>query len=54
MWRFVSSTGEKLQNLEDVTRGKGVGGGMEVKFIIYDPCMNYFNLEIVSFIEVFN
>lgn len=27
---------------------------MEVEFIIYDPCVKYFNLEMVSFIEVLN
>lgn len=27
---------------------------MEVKFIVYDPCVSYFNLEIASFIEVLN
>lgn len=54
MGRFVSSTRGRLQNLEDVRRRKGAGGGMEVKFIVYDPCVSYFNLEIASFIEVLN
>lgn len=54
MCASVSSTREKLQSLENIRRMKGVGGRMEVKFIIYDPCVKDFNLEIVSFVEVLN
>lgn len=50
MCRFVSSTVVELQSLENIRRMKG-WGEVDIQFLIYDPCVKYFNLEMVSFIE---
>lgn len=50
MCRFLSSTVEELQSLENIRRMKG-WGEVDIEFLMYDPRMKYVNLEIVSFIE---